>query len=173
MKRISMVVLVVGLTLALAVPALAKRPGKPEPPDDPPDVAPCEAATLVAGSGGLEFECDWSPDATAGLAEGTISVEVVKGEISHLVLVVRDSSPGDICLLEGEWSELPLVAGDAVAASFPLVYEGEGYWDHPVHWCAQFDPVDGTREDLNGEPLHLLVSMRVKRDTRVEVTLTP
>lgn len=53
-------------------------------------------------------------------------------------------APGDVTLLDSSLS----------------------YWDSTGNWC-------GAREDLNGTPLTITVSTRVKRGTQVVVTLDP
>ena len=130
----------------------------------------CETITTLPAAGQSSFGCDWTPTDT-GTSTGTIEVRTISGEVSRVAVFVRDSDPGDICLLE-QW-EKP--TSDVVEASFPLIYDnGETYWTHGgTHWCAPFDDVIGERADLNGNPLHLEVSVRGKKNTIVEVTLTP
>jgi hypothetical protein len=120
----------------------------------------------LSGTGQQGFECHWTPEVSSD-EMGTVTVETVSGEITRLVIFVRDSSPGDICVLEQD------TLGPLVESSFPLIYEGENYWESPIHWCERFDPVAGQREDLNGEPLHLRVNFRGKRGTEVLISLSP
>lgn len=182
MKRIWTLFLVFGVALAMAVPAYAAKPDKPgKPGPEPPEIDPCPAAVQVDNiKRTYDFECEWSPsDSTPTPADGTVAVEVTRGSITYLAVSVRDSSPGDICVLESEWldasgeSLMPLGAGSAVVATFPLVYGGESYWDAPVHWCSRFDPIDGIRADLNGDPLHFQIYLRAARGTDIAFFLTP
>lgn len=123
----------------------------------------------IGGSGSLTFECDWAPGYDKSIQSATVNVTTVSGEVSRLVIYVRDSNPGDICVLE-EWDR---PSSDRFEASFPLVLGEETYWEYATNWCSRFDPVAGTRDDLNGEPLHLSVNLRGKKNTLVEISLTP
>jgi hypothetical protein len=123
----------------------------------------------IEGAGSETFECDWSPAYDASRQSGTVNVTVDAGEVSRLVVFVRDSNPGDICVLK-EWDR---PSSNSFEVSFPLVLGDETYWQHATNWCSRFDPVAGTRDDLNGDPLHLSVNVRGKKGTSVEVTLTP
>jgi hypothetical protein len=145
------------------------------PPDTttttvPDAVQPCDTVTTLSGSGHLGLECDWTL-AQSIATTGTVTVTVIEGEIFRVVAWVRDSSPGDICVLE-QWDR---EAGTVFTASFPLIYgDGTTFWEHGgTHWCEPFDPVAGQRTDLNGEPLHVSVGFRASRDTVVEVSLSP
>ncbi len=131
---------------------------------------PCETITTLGGTGQWSFGCDWTP-ANTEASIGTIQIRAINGDVSRVVVFVRDSDPGDICLLE-QWDK---PTSDLIEASFPLVYKnGETYWTQGgTHWCTPFDPAVGERTDLNGSLLHVDVSVRGKKGTVVEVTLTP
>ncbi|MEN8114051.1 MAG: hypothetical protein ABFS21_06650 [Actinomycetota bacterium] len=161
-------------------------------PTEPPDLSPCPDLIELSGTGTVRFECDWKPENDSSTT-GTISVDLVKGDVSRFVLMVRDSSPGDLCELawdgmppgyQFEWYEGRL-DGDLLLI-FPLADDRGSYWDFDYHdnynelkastgehWCGPYDPIAGLRDDLNGDPLHLAVSMRAKKDTTVNVTLFP
>lgn len=132
--------------------------------------------------------------------EGKVTVTPVDG-ISELLVFVRDDSPGDICLL-AQKAETQAVDGSFVGSfdlsyeappalhedwetPYPAIfeyYEHQTYWsfnhfggdgENGMHWCYPQDGIEGMREDLNGEPLHLLVRFRAKKDfTQISVTLT-
>ncbi|MFV1962183.1 MAG: hypothetical protein ACC658_10150 [Acidimicrobiia bacterium] len=145
------------------------KPGHPSClTTEPPTVQRCETVTTLRGTGNLEFGCDWTP-VDISSTTGIVTVKVIEGKVSSVAVFVRDSAPGDICVLE-QWDKPDL---DVLEASFPLVHEGQSYWDGGTHWCEPFDPIVGERDDLNGEPLHVFVSVRAKKGTVVEVTLTP
>jgi hypothetical protein len=183
MKRFWMTLLTAGLALALAAPALAAKPdkpGKPGPSEDPP-VAPCVAVkTLENIKGTFDYDCEWTPvDGDPRPDVGLVTVRVDQGEVTDVVMIVNDSYPGDLCLYQPEWldertgeSLMPLEPGESVTGAFPLVFEGEAYWDSPENWCSRFDEY-GPKEDLNGDPLHLKVQLRARRGTIVIVTLDP
>ncbi len=173
-----LIIVVVTLTLGIAVTATAgpdcdnpKFAGNPLCPLPPPVAGqPCETITPRGGTNELlEFRCDWTPENTGALS-GTVQVEKIKGEVSNVVMFVRDSDPGHVCVLE----QLHRPTGTVFEASFPLVHEGQNYWEHGgTHWCAQFAGVVGERYDSNGDPLHVWVNVRVKKDTVVKVSLFP
>jgi hypothetical protein len=139
-----------------------------EPPTEPPTVQHCETVKTLHGPGNLEFECDWTPQDN-GATTGIVTVNVTKGKVSSVAVFVRDSAPGDICIGE-QWDN---VTETEFIAEFPLETTDGTYWDDRINWCAQFDTVAGQRSDLNGEPLHVFVSVRAKKDTVVQVSLSP
>lgn len=138
-------------------PAYAK-PGKPAPYPDREPV--CETITTLHGSL-VKSECAWTPVAGDGVGPGSVSVEAT-GAIAYLVIAVRDSAPGDYCYLQ-TWDE---PSQTRIDASFDLARSNGSYWESPANWC-------GAREDLNGAPLTVTVSARVKRGTVVRITLDP
>ncbi len=173
------------IVAALALPVLAataatagpdfcdRKPNHPScsttpPPDEPAVAQPCETVTTLRGTGNLGFDCDWTPKED-GVTTGTVTVTVTSGEVSRVVVFVRDSAPGDICVLK-QWDK---ATGTVFEASFPLVDERGTYWDNGTNWCEPFDPIVGQRSDLNGEPLHVRVNVRAKKGTDVEVSLSP
>jgi hypothetical protein len=187
MKRVAIFVAVVTAELLmLTAIASAAPPDCDERPDhprcstttttttEPPIAQPCETVTsLTVTNGQHGFECEWTPEFSSN-ETGTVTVETVSGEITRLVIFVRDSSPGDICVL----NQLDKPIASVVEATFPLVDdEGVSYWDSPTHWCERFDPVAGQRTDLNGDPLHLRINFRAKRgtdaSTEVLISLSP
>jgi hypothetical protein len=137
----------------------------------------------MSGSGATRFECLWKP--VEGADVGTVTVTPDGGTVSSLVVVVRDASPGDICVLEQEWDGQlgPSYTADFLLAysgldvvNFPDYgpYEGKTYWTWAAgNWCYPQDPVEGMRADPNGEPLHLQVNFRVKKGTTIDVVLSP
>jgi hypothetical protein len=136
----------------------------------PPTTQQCPTVVEIDAAGGrVEFECDWTPAHDEAALSGHVGVRVLSGEMSRLVIFVRDSNPGDICALE-QWDR---PAADEFEAAFPLIVGNETYWGAPTHWCSRFDPVSGTREDSNGDPLNLFIGLRGKKGTVIEVTLTP
>jgi hypothetical protein len=146
-----------------------------EPPvttTETPGIPPCATVTNLQGAG-AGMTCLWTPD--RGLGEipstGLVTVETTSGELSSLVIWVRDDEPGDICVLE----QLRKPGTGTFVASFPLATGSESYWGEPTHWCSRFDPAPGIRDDLNGEPLHVEVSFdtRANRVASVVVTLEP
>lgn len=204
MRRFWITIIAVATALAIALPAGAVKPqcdaGLPgytpdhqicatdDDPTEPPAENPCPDLIELSGPRVL-FECDWAPTSD-GPTDGIVTVTMNPGgEVSHLVVMVRDSSPGDLCELswdgkatDEQWFVGPL-HGD-LELSFPLVDSTRGrYWDYwheadelwytGEHWCEPYDPVVGQRTDLNGDPLHLAVSMRAKKDTVVTVSLIP
>lgn len=161
-----------------------------------PDSQPCAEGqfTVAGGREQVLFECDWAP-VNDGASQGIVTVS---GEVSRVVVMVRDSSPGDLCELSWpgktsrgwEWYEGPLTG--ALDLTFPLTDTRGIYWDFdymdnngdPVmgstgeHWCGLYDPIDGLRDDLNGDPLHLFVILdgnknKNKENASVNVTLSP
>jgi hypothetical protein len=168
-KRLLVLAIAMALALAFATTATAKKP--PKPPPEPPTVEACETdpagmITLTPGSGFTSFECLWTPQ-NDGSTTGTVTVEATEGSISGLVVFVRDASPGNICVLQQEWD------GPPFTASFPLADGDTDYWDFGgTHWCWHVEGF-GMRDDPNGAPLHMLVNFRAKKNTTVEITLSP
>jgi hypothetical protein len=167
--------LLMGVAIASAAPPDDFCDRKPDHPHcsttttEPPITQPCPTVPIALSTTGQQgFECDWTPEVSSD-GMGTVTVETVSGEVTRLVIMVRDSSPGDICVIE----QLGKPIASVVEATFPMVYEAENYWDSPIHWCESFDPVAGQREDFNGEPLHLRVNFRGKRGTEVLISLSP
>jgi len=165
--------------LALVAAALAAPPdfcGKNGTNSDHPSCSttepsvtqPCETITPLGDTGTFSVNCDWTPENT-GAAEGTVTVTATSGEISRVVVWVRDSDPGDICVLE-QWQK---ATGTVFEASFPLKDAPGTYWDNGTNWCEPFDPIVGQRDDLNGKPLHVRVYVRAKKGTEVKVSLSP
>jgi len=157
LKRTAFLTFLAGTLIAASVaPAAAKKPSPPAPEPVPA----CETATTLSGTGGLNLECAWTPD-NSGVSTGTVSVDVKEGEVSYLVIAVRDSSPGDYCTGPTIWNTKPL------GSEFSVTFDLDGYWYSPTDWC-------GTdRTDTNGEPLFVSVYARVKKGTALEVTLDP
>ncbi len=158
--------MVFAIAMVMALPAAAKKGSIPGPPDDEP-TQPCETVTTLSGRGSLGFGCDWTPLESG--ATGTVTVTEISGDVSRVVVFVRDSAPGDICVLE-QWDK---ATGTVFSAQFDLVVGDQNYWEGATHWCEQFDPIAGPREDLNGKPLHVQVGVRGKRGTVVAVSLSP
>lgn len=195
--------LVLVLVLALAAAAAAAPPScKPKDPGCsgttttttlPAGLEACHpddsGVITIPGSNRTVFECLWTPE-VANTAFGTVTVDPAEGAIRYLAVAVRDDSPGDICLLQTEWSDQT-----PYAASFDLAYgdlpddgvwdpndlypdfapyENQSYWSlEGTHWCYPTDGVDGMREDTNGKPLHLYVALRAEKGTTVEIALFP
>jgi hypothetical protein len=139
--------LVFVLMATVASTALAKKPDNPGKPTtttttEPAVAQPCKTITTLSGSSQLQVQCDWTPERTAATT-GIVQVTEISGEVSHVVMFVRDSDPGDICVLE----QMNRPTGTVFIA--------------------------GDRYDSNGEPLLVLVSVRVKKGTVVEVSLVP
>jgi hypothetical protein len=217
MRRVTIgLAIVLALSLMLAAVAIAAPPDfcDPESPDykleghpscsdtsttppEPSTIEACPTGTFAV-TGGQEqvlFECEWTPQGN-GPSTGTIAVIKVSGEVSHLVVMVRDSSPGDLCELSWpgktsrgwEWYQGPLTG--ALDLTFPLTDNRGTYWNFVYtdndgedvassgeHWCGPYDPIDGLREDLNGEPLNLRVILdgnknKNKENASVNVTLS-
>ncbi len=172
----------------------------PTMPTVPPALQPCEDHFTVTGEREqVVFECDWIlPDeAPEAVVDGVVTVRLDEGEVSGLVVMVRDSSPGDLCELSWpgktsrgwEWYQGPLTG--ALDLTFPLTDNRGTYWAFDYldnsgdlqpstgeHWCGPYDPIDGLRDDLNGEPLHLRVILdgnknKNKETAIVSVTLSP
>jgi hypothetical protein len=160
----------------------------PTTPPELPDLQPCPESFTLSGSGWSDFECDWTP-ANTGAMEGIVTVDV-EGEVRLLTVAVRDSAPGDYCDLvwegntpgDSEWY-VGSPTGDLVL-TFPLTDDRGTYWNFMYtdndgagvassgeHWCGPYDPIDGLRTDLNGDPLHLSVGLRGKKTASVTVTL--
>ena len=175
MRRFWMALLIAGLALAMAAPALAAKPdngpGKPGGPDDPAVHLPCDAVTTLTVKGRTEFHCEWSPSGSDPRPEfGTVTIRATEGGVSEPGVFVTDSYPGDICLRGALWVD------DGWVGTVPLVHEGVSYWDAPTNWCSRFDPVVeeiGQKEDLNGDPLHLRVQLRARTLSTVTITLSP
>lgn len=183
MKRFWMALLIAGLALAMAAPALAVKPdnpGKPGHPQDPAEQSCVAVKTFDGIKGNFDYDCVWSPTGAEPRPEvATVAVGVTSGEVSYVSVIVNDSYPGSLCLFQREWlneetgeSLMPLESGEWVTGLFPLVYEGESYWDVPVQWCSRFDQY-GPKDDLNGDPLHLSVHLRARKGTDVTITLDP
>ena len=187
MKRAAIPLFATLLLLAVLVSTAAAAPDcspnspkcDTEPPvttTEPPSIPSCATVTNLEGAG-AGMTCLWTPDRGSGETptSGRVTVETTSGELSRLVIWVRDSAPGDICVLE----QLHKPGTGTFVASFRLVTgdpdELVSYWDEPVHWCSHFDPIFGERDDPNGEPLHLGVSFdtRANRVATVVVTLEP
>ena len=141
-----------------------------EPPPEPPATQQCDTITTREGS--VQLNCEWTPE-NEGATFGTVKVEAVSGEISKVAVWVLDDFPGDICVFD-EWNNAKTM-DKVFEVQFPFVNDGgETYWGNGTHWCAQFD--DARVEalaDLNGDPLHVRVNLRVRKGTVVNVTLTP
>lgn len=160
----------------------------------PPDLRLCEDEfTVTGGREQVLFECDWAP-VNDGASQGIVTVS---GEASRVVVMVRDSSPGDFCELSWpgktsrgwEWYEGSLAG--VLELTFPLTDDTRGiYWAFDYidnngdwvmgssgeHWCGTY--IDGLRDDLNGDPLHLFVILdgnknKNKENASVDVTLSP
>ena len=204
MRRLPILLVFALMFVLLALsPASAGKPNCDDPEshpsckaDDPPPATtpPCtdEILTGITGNGRVGVECLWTPAADVSV-EGTVTVTPNRA-ISSLVVFVRDSSPGDICMLEQ-----PGKADAPFVASFDLAYgelaepdgwdpyniypnfsdwTGQNYWDFSyegdgAHWCYPQDGVQGMREDLNGKPLHVNVGWIAKKNTTVDVALFP
>ncbi len=168
LTRSLLILLTVAALVVIALPGSAKPPeGKGKPPAEPPTTATCGTITLIGASGSSTFECDWTPENTS--TPGLVTVETISGDVTRLLVLVRDSSPGDICVFE-QWDR-PVAT--EFEATVPLSTDTESYWESPEHWCSRFDGVPGVREDLNGKPLHLRIDLRAKKGTEVRVTLSP
>jgi hypothetical protein len=133
----------------------------------PPAVQPCKSGPLPVGIGNY-LQCEWTPQEGSSTV-GTVTVEVVSGQIGGLAIFVLDSLPGNICVLE----QINKPTGHE-SASFPLVAEDEKtYWSTGgIEWCAQYDEY-GTKEDRNGEPLLVRVKYRAKKGTVVNISFSP
>ncbi len=201
MRRFWIMLLAVAVALVIALPAGAGKPdcstypdGHPlacdDDPPEPPAANPCPDPIELSGSRVL-FECDWAPT-NDGATDGIVTVTMNPGgEVSHLVVMVRDSSPGDLCELswEGKTTDEQWFVGPLDVSPLVLTFalddeRDDSYWfydwnaddgveTHGEHWCEPYDPVVGQRTDLNGDPLHLAVSMRAKKGTVVEIALVP
>lgn len=174
-NRLIVLVTTFFLVIASVSPAAAKKdhnPGEGPPPNVP---VACDQAITLAGGGTVEFECLWSPadPGSDGNWAGRVGITARDQlgslvELGSLVVFVRDSSPGDVCLLE----QLSQPAGSLFEFDVPLVYGTDEYWaGNQESWCGRFDD-GGGRDDLNGEPLHLSVNFRSKRNTSVDISLT-
>jgi hypothetical protein len=215
MRRVTIgLAIVLALSLMLAAVAIAAPPGgycdidenhpncptattSTPPTTVPPTLQPCEDQfAVIGGREQVAFECEWAPQGNDP-STGTIAVIKVSGEVSHLVVMVRDSSPGDLCELSWpgktsrgwEWYQGPLTG--ALDLTFPLTDDRGTYWAFDyldnggslqsstgAHWCGPYDPIDGLRDDLNGDPLHLRVILdgnknKNKENASVSLTLSP
>jgi hypothetical protein len=191
MRRFLVLFLFVALamTVIVALPAAAEKPqcdpdvdvpaytedhpicNKDEPPPEPPLTQPCDTIKTLEASGQSTFFCEWTPE-NLGATSGTVTVEAISGEVSGVVVWVLDSFPGSICVLN-QWSNAK-TNETVLVSEFPLVYEDETYWEDGTNWCAPFDLARvEPLPDLNGDPLSVKVNFRVKKDTVVEISLTP
>jgi hypothetical protein len=154
MRRLPILfVLVLMFALLALVPASAVKPNCDEDPthsackaDDPtpPATTPdctSDLLTGITGNGRVFVECLWTPT-DSGLTEGIVTVEPTRA-ISSLVVFVRDSAPGDICLL----TQPGKVVGQ-FSASFDLAY---GSVDDMVK-VALWDPRDYEEYPENERP---------------------
>ena len=164
---------------ATTIPEPSALPACPNGPLDIP----------IPGPGRVTFECLWTPEEpVAAPVEGTATISP-SGRVSQLTVMVLDSYPGDICVIEQEWDGQD---GPDFVASFLLSYadldddlypdsapyEDKTYWSFGgTNWCYPQDPVPGAppevREDLNGKPLHLYVDFVAKKNATVNVALYP
>ena len=132
---------------------------------EPPVLQPCASVTTLV-DGVTNLFCDWTP--MPGSEIGTVTVTVDSGEIGGLAIWVLDSLPGNICVLE----QINKPTNEE-SASFNLAEGETTYWNTGgSDWCAQYD-VYGPKNDLNGEPLYVRVQFRAKKNTVVEISLTP
>jgi hypothetical protein len=154
---------------------------------EPPTLQPCENQfTVTGGREQVTSECEWTPQGS-GPSTGTIAVTKMSGEVSRLIVMVRDSSPGDFCDLYwpekpsrgSEWYDGPLT-GD-LELTFPLNDDRGTYWDfdyldndgqlvkgsHGKHWCGPYDPIAGLRDDY-GDPLNLRVILKGNKNKNKE-----
>jgi hypothetical protein len=167
-KRLVVLLFALGMTMLTATAPVAAK-GKPVKPPEPAIESCASIPPIKVTKGGYTgIECEWTPAHDAVAPSGKVEVKTLLGEISWVVVVVRDSNPGDICVLES-WDR----PSGVVAALFPLVDGAESYWDSSTHWCSRFDGDDYIRDDPNGDPLNLVVNVQGKRGAVVEVTLTP
>ena len=216
-KRLLVLAIAVAMAMALTMTATTAAPNCPTPDhwscEDPgtttttttapePTEEPCAPVdewtndegrtfgviTRAPGPGFFSFECLWTPE-NDGSTTGTVTVEATEGSISGPAIMVRDDSPGDICVLKQEWDGPPFSASfDLAYGDLPdddvwdpddlyadyAPYENQTYWSFGgTHWCYPQDGPLGMRDDQNGEPLHLLVNFRAKKDTTVEITISP
>jgi hypothetical protein len=163
----------------------------------PPTLEACPTETFpipIPKTGRVSYECLWTPE-DPGFLPVVGKVTVTPGDgISKLGVWVRDSAPGDICLLV-QGAENQTGDDGSFVGSFDLSYgdlpddevwdpedlypdyanyENKTYWslDGP-HWCYPQDPSVGMREDPNGRPLHLSVGFSAKKNADpVKVTLS-
>lgn len=188
MRRMLFVLLALSMVMLLAVPSGAAKPqcnpdlpgytpGHPacQDSDDPDPLQPCPAEFTLSGTGGIGLECDWEPEFVDGDVDGVVTVtDTGTGEVSRLVVAVRDSSPGDYCPLTADpdpgvndypWYEAPFDT-NPLTLTFDLTSAEDSYWEGKTNWC-------GNRYDSNGDPLHLLVTARTKKGGSITVTLYP
>ena len=126
MRRVVLLVLGVGVLVAMALPAVAKRPECT--PDAtypwcdgtttttsstttttttttpvPDELEVCSDIMVISGKGNTGFECLWTPDRGSSSeppAVATVTVSQLEGGVNGPpTIFVRDDSPGDICLL--------------------------------------------------------------------------
>ena len=148
MKRLALGLLfILTLSVALVAAAAAAPPNscddKPEghpqcsttttsPPTTEPPLAACEDVMTIpaARSGGIE--CLWTPQNPIGTTSGVVGVTTSQ-ELRSLVVFVRDSEPGDICVLD----QLHRPEGTYFESAVPLAYPqgdpSEYYRDHRGH----------------------------------------
>lgn len=174
MKHLFVYALVVLILSAMSVPAVAvpsceKVPDHPSCSggEEPPAITPCPSGPIsIGGSARTLFECDWEPTQAGSGSDGTIRIQE-NGQVSLLVVAVRDSSPGDFCSLSPSsdaWYSGPI--DGSLTLTFDLIGSSGSYWEQKQNWC-------GDRADLNGDPLHLMVNLRAKKGGSVTVTLEP
>jgi len=139
---------------------------------EPPTPEPCPSGTFqVAYSPGTTtLECDWilPNDAPTPFENGVVTAHLVEGKVRTFTVMVRDSSPGDICELswdgkspgDWEWYQGQLTATEDLELTFPLQDDRGPYWDFAYtnnagdlvtsngeHWCGPYDPIEGLRTD--------------------------
>lgn len=155
--------------LLLLVLVASSAEAKPPTTTEPTVIPWCDSVMTDTYRGQTTIECLWIP---TGSTVATVEV-TTSTPISSLTIFVRDSSPGDICVLD-EWGK----SGDTTfVSSFPLAWYNpdtgltEHYVDYSEHWCGRFDPIAGQRADLNGDALHVQVSFAAKRGTTVSLEL--
>jgi len=168
----------------------------PEPEPEPPTLEACTTEMTVIGKGNTSFECLWTPVKVGdGAKFATVTISGLEGGVEGPpVVLVRDDSPGDICLLVQDWG---VQTGPVYVESFDLYYDrvpdgyeawlGHSYWDleydseyiptEPVvgaYWCSPQDEILETiRIDTNGTPLHFQVNFSARGGGQFEITLSP
>jgi hypothetical protein len=168
MKRLWTTLLIIAMAVVVTIPATAAPPNCKElpfenrhycglPPNSttttttttpPPTLEACPTETFpipIPKTGRVSYECHWTPE-DPGFLPVVGKVTVTPGDgISKLGVWVRDSAPGDICLLA------PVAPDQIIDGSFV------GSFDLP---CG------------SGTPLHLSVVFFAKKNASpVEVTL--
>jgi hypothetical protein len=171
MKRLWTTLLIIAMAVVVTIPATAAPPNCKElpfenrhycglPPNSttttttttpPPTLEACPTETFpipIPKTGWVDYECLWTPadpQLPGEAVEGNVTVASLGG-ISKLLVLVRDSAPGDVCLLA------PVAPDQIIDGSFV------GSFDLP---CG------------NGTPLHLSVVFFAKKNASpVEVTLS-